>query len=49
MTTKPIPVLLCGKFPSHTKATSEILQPEFQGILVSRFPFSLPSKFTKLT
>ncbi|KAF7541638.1 hypothetical protein G7054_g369 [Neopestalotiopsis clavispora] len=28
--TKPIPVLLCGKFPTHTKATNEILRPEFE-------------------
>ncbi|ETS85930.1 hypothetical protein PFICI_03955 [Pestalotiopsis fici W106-1] len=37
-TLEPIPVLLCGKFPSHTKATSEILQPEFKVIKICTNP-----------
>ena len=27
----PLPVLLCGKIPSHIKAVSEIVKPEFEG------------------
>ncbi|RYP46600.1 hypothetical protein DL768_007222 [Monosporascus sp. mg162] len=31
-TTSPIPILLCGKSPTHIKATCDIVKPEFQGI-----------------
>ncbi|KAI4596914.1 hypothetical protein KJ359_004824 [Pestalotiopsis sp. 9143b] len=47
-TSHPIPVLLCGKFPSHTKATTEILQPEFQVIKICTNPTEATAAVTAL-
>ncbi|RYP65332.1 hypothetical protein DL769_006347 [Monosporascus sp. CRB-8-3] len=37
-TTSPIPILLCGKIPTHIKATCDIVKPEFQVIWVCSDP-----------
>ncbi|RYP67241.1 hypothetical protein DL771_007330 [Monosporascus sp. 5C6A] len=37
-TTSPIPILLCGKIPTHIKATCDIVKPEFQVIRVCSDP-----------
>ncbi|KAK6065522.1 hypothetical protein SCUP234_11338 [Seiridium cupressi] len=47
-TSSPIPVLLCGEFPSHIQATTEIVKPEYRVIKVCRSPAEAESTITSL-
>ncbi|RYO96343.1 hypothetical protein DL764_007479 [Monosporascus ibericus] len=44
----PIPILLCGKIPTHIKATCDIVKPEFQVIRVCSDPEAARAALTAL-
>ncbi|KAI1848444.1 hypothetical protein JX265_008774 [Neoarthrinium moseri] len=46
--TAPIPVLLCGKIPSHVQATTDILKPEYRVIKVCTDPAEARAAVTAL-